>query len=115
MIVADTTGNIGYQLVANIPIRKDKTPYLGQRALDGTTSEFDWEWGKTTRIKDLPRSINPEKGFIVNSNNRQAPDHAINDYGATMTTTARATRLTEILEEKLSSNEKIKFSDLSDF
>ena len=113
-VYADTSGNIAYQLIASVPIRKDKTPYIGQRILDGTTSEFDWETGKTTRIVDLPRSLNPSKGFIVNSNNRQAPDYAKYDYGATQTTTARAVRLTEILKEKLSSNETIKFSEFAE-
>ena len=70
VIFVDFKGNIGYQLFASVPIRQDKTPYIGQRVLDGTTSDFDWDWGNTTRFKDLPRSKNPQRGYIINSNNR---------------------------------------------
>ena len=43
VIMADTQGNIGYQLLAPVPIRKDKTPFLGLRVLNGRTSAYDWE------------------------------------------------------------------------
>jgi hypothetical protein len=47
----------------------------------------------------LPRSLNPEKGYILTANNRQSPDKAINDYGAIALPTARALRITEIIED----------------
>ena len=42
VIFADTQGNIGYYLIMSVPVRKDKTPYIGSRILDGTTTKFDW-------------------------------------------------------------------------
>lgn len=75
LIMADNSGNIGYQLAVPMPVRKDQTPYLGCRVLDGRTSDFDWT-DKLVPLKDLPRSINPKKGYLSNANNRQAPDHA---------------------------------------
>ena len=36
LLMADNSGNIGYQMVAAIPVRKDKNPYIGCRVLDGT-------------------------------------------------------------------------------
>ena len=42
VIFADTSGNIGYSLLMTIPERKDKTPFIGSRVLDGTTTKFDW-------------------------------------------------------------------------
>lgn len=36
ILFADTSGNIGYRLIFSIPVRKDKTPYIGARILDGT-------------------------------------------------------------------------------
>ena len=42
VIFADTEGNIGYQLLGPVPIRKDKTPFLGLRVLNGRTSAYDW-------------------------------------------------------------------------
>lgn len=43
VVMADTSGNIGYMLLSSSPIRKNEYPYLGCRVLDGTTSEHDWE------------------------------------------------------------------------
>ena len=38
LLFADTKGNIGYLLIMSVPERKDKTPFIGSRVLDGTTS-----------------------------------------------------------------------------
>lgn len=51
-----------------MPLRKSSKPYSGCRVLDGTVSDNDWiGWVKP---KDLPRVINPKKGYIVTANNR---------------------------------------------
>ena len=70
VIMADNSGNIGYQLVAPVPVRKDKTPFLGLRVLDGRTTAYDWDGSKTVPLKDLARSLNPSKGFVVTANNK---------------------------------------------
>jgi acyl-homoserine lactone acylase PvdQ len=59
---------IAFYLANNIPIRKNSKPYSGCRVLDGTTSENDWIG--FVKPSDLPRVINPKKGFIVTANNR---------------------------------------------
>lgn len=82
LIMADNSGNLAYQLAVPMFRRKDETPYLGCRVLDGTTSKFDWT-ETLVPLTELPRSINPKKGYIANANNRQAPDNASKDYGAT--------------------------------
>ena len=72
LLMADNEGNIGYQLLAPLPVRKDNTPYIGCRVLDGRTSAYDWEAGnKQVPLSELPRSYNPKKGFIVTANNKQ--------------------------------------------
>jgi len=43
LVMADNSGDIGYIMLANFPNRKDKTPFIGNRVLDGTTSAYDWE------------------------------------------------------------------------
>jgi acyl-homoserine lactone acylase PvdQ len=72
VVMADSEGNIGYQLLAPVPIRKDKTPFFGLRVHDGRTSAWDWEEDgvQTVPLSDLPRSLNPSKGFIVSCNNK---------------------------------------------
>ena len=100
VVMADTQGNIGYQLLAPVPIRKDQTPFLGLRVLNGRSSAYDWEGDgvETVPLSALPRSLNPSKGFIVSCNNKQAGQHALNDYGATLWPTPRAERASEMIQ-----------------
>ena len=98
LVLGDTSGNIGYLLGCAHPVRKDKTPYIGCRVLDGETTEFDWEDGLLPLDK-LPRSINPAKGYLMTANNRQSPDNALYDYGATIMSTGRAQRIDEMIRE----------------
>lgn len=95
LVIADNEGNIGYKMLAPIPNRKSKTPFIGTRILDGRTSEFDWEG--FVECKDLPESINPSRGFIATANNRQVPDNASFDYGANQMATGRSQRIVELI------------------
>ena len=97
-------------MAASIPKRKNRTPFIGKRVLDGRTSDFDWEGNVPP--KDLPRSINPKRGYIVTANNRQAPDHASHDYGASPPSTGRAQRIDEIIQQKIKGGEKLSAADV---
>lgn len=98
LVLADNQGNIGYMMCASIPVRKDTTPHIGSRVLDGSKSVYDWESGRNVPLSDLPRSFNPEKGYIVTANNRHVSDHAKHDYGANPMSTARSIRITDMIE-----------------
>ncbi len=37
-VVADNAGDIGYMMLAAYPNRKDKTPFIGNRVLNGETT-----------------------------------------------------------------------------
>ena len=54
LILADKVGNIGFITLSTLPIRKDETPYIGTRVLDGRTSEHDWVPNKVVPMGDLP-------------------------------------------------------------
>ena len=103
----DREGNIGYATLGTLPIRKDQTPYIGQRILDGRKSDYDWIQNKTAPISDLPRSYNPTRGFIMDSNNRISPDNAKNDYGSTFVSTIRSIRVQEMISEVLETEGKL--------
>ena len=107
MIFADTKGNIGYYLVMSVPVRKDKTPYIGSRILDGTTTKFDWT-GDVMPLSAMPRSLNPKKGFLATANNRQTSDHAISDLGASINSPGRILRIDEVLREGIASGKKFR-------
>ena len=113
IIMADNSGNIGYYMMAPVPVRKDKTPYIGCRVLDGTKSDYDWEPNRLTPVTELPRSLNPKKGFLVSANNRQTPDTVKYDHGAQIVPTARAFRITEMIQEGIADGKKFTNEDMS--
>lgn len=111
ILFADTKGNIGYRLIMTIPERKDKTPFIGCRVLDGTTSEFDWT-GRVIPQRDLPKSLNPKKGYLMTANGRQTSDNAINDYGVGTNSPGRTLRIDELLRQGVASGKKFTLDDM---
>ncbi|MGO7983936.1 penicillin acylase family protein, partial [Rhizobium johnstonii] len=65
----DVDGNIGYQALGIIPIR---------RAGDGTLPEPGWTsatgWSGFIPFGELPNVLNPATGYIVTANNAAAPE-----------------------------------------
>ena len=88
VVMADNQGDIGFLLMLPSVNRKDKTPYIGSRVLDGTVSAYDWDG--LLPLSANPRSINPKRGFISTANNRQVPEHAIHDAGSSQMSTTRS-------------------------
>ncbi len=69
MIYADVDGNIGYQTPGNIPIRAEG--HTGLLPVDGTTDKYDWLG--YIPFDDLPRVLNPERGYIATANQAVVP------------------------------------------
>jgi len=92
-VFADTKGNIGYQMSGLYPIRenwKGFTPGLGWK------KEYNWKGYEIP--ENLPREINPERGYIVTANNN------LNHLGKTSVITMpmgeyRAKRISNLIEE----------------
>ncbi|MDP9375543.1 MAG: penicillin acylase family protein [Chloroflexota bacterium] len=66
-LMADVDGNIGYLLRGEVPQRARANAWL---PVPGWTGEH--EWGEPIPFEELPRSRNPETGFIATANNRIA-------------------------------------------
>ena len=66
LVLADEQGDIGYMMLAPYPDRKDKTPFVSNRVLNGETTKYDWQ-GLLLQA-ELPQTFNPEKGFIQSAN-----------------------------------------------
>ncbi len=64
-VLADNKGNIGFQMSGLMP--KRKAGVIGFAPMPGWLSENDWQ-GYHEPI-DLPRSYNPEEGYIITTNN----------------------------------------------
>ena len=110
LIMAYRNGDIAYILGATLPIRNNSALYMGCRVLDGTTTKNDWLGYLPNEA--LPRVINPKKGYIVTANNRQVPENFYEDHGATITTTARAQRITELIQIGLDRGHKFDYKDM---
>ncbi len=64
-LLADVDGNIGWQVAGWAPLRPGR---IGLLSADGTRSDHDWQ-GRLAG-DDLPREMNPDRGYIANANNR---------------------------------------------
>jgi penicillin G amidase len=70
-VYADVDGNIGYIMAARVPIRKRGR---GDVPVPGDTDEY--EWTGYIPFDQLPKSFNPESGFVVTANARVVgPDY----------------------------------------
>jgi penicillin G amidase len=65
MVYADVEGNIGYQTPGWIPIRS--AGHDGSLPVPGWTDDYLWQG--YVPFDDLPRTFNPEAGFIATANN----------------------------------------------
>ena len=70
-VLADTEGNIGYQMSGLMPKRREGIS--GFVPLPGWEEKNDWQGFETYR--DLPRSYNPECGYLVTTNQN------LNEFG----------------------------------
>lgn len=69
MLYADRNKNIGYLGVGRIPIRKKGQ---GTVPVPGWTDEY--EWASAIPFESMPRSFNPDTGYLVSANNRVVGD-----------------------------------------
>lgn len=95
-IIADDTGNIGYRLTGQLPIRNGGPAHF---PVPGWTGEH--EWTDTVPFDEMPEVINPAEHFLNTSNNLIAPfnyPHYVNAIG----NPDRARRVAQMLSEKTS-------------
>lgn len=96
MIWADKKGNIGWQAVGIIPIRKN---YSGLIPVPG---DGRYEWAGFLPIKDRPHVLNPAKGYFATANQHVTPaDYTHWDaVGYTWADDYRGDRINEVLASK---------------
>ena len=68
LVFGDRRGNIGYWLLAAIPVRSRLDARQGTAAVDGTRSECDWQGFVPHEL--LPHVINPTRGWIASANHK---------------------------------------------
>jgi penicillin G amidase len=91
-LFADVHGNIGYLCRGEIPIRSSQNARL---PVPGWTGEH--EWHGCVPFEELPKSINPEAGYIATANNKPAGDDYPYYIGADFAPGFRVERVTKAL------------------
>ena len=98
VVYSDIDGNIGLFITGDIPIRLKGD---GQLPVDGSTGEFDWDGIVPT--DQMPKLLNPEKGYIISCNNKIIDDNYPYFLGNSFMNGYRANRI----ESVFSSSSKI--------
>jgi penicillin amidase len=100
--------HIGYQVIGRIPLRRNNT--YGMYIKDGTVSKFDWikliSKGHKLNLQD------PPKGYIVTANNKAAGSDYFNGTADSAIYTARATRITQLIEKQIAEKRKFTLKDM---
>ncbi len=68
LVFGDREGDVGYWLLAAIPLRSSLDAEHGGAAVDGTRSAMDWQGFVPHAL--LPHVINPARGWIASANHR---------------------------------------------
>lgn len=107
MLFSDKSGNIGYLGIGSIPIRKKGT---GSVPVPGWNS--DYGWSGFVSADEWPQVFNPSQGYIVNANNKVVDEHYPYFISHNWAPPARATRITQLLEEKIASGSAFSLADM---
>ncbi len=94
-VIADAKGNIGYQMSGLAPIRREGIS--GLVPLPGWKKDNDWQGFHS--YKDMPRVLNPEKGYFATANEDMGKYGNINPSNMPMGP-YRANRINQLLAEK---------------
>lgn len=95
MIWADKKGNIGWQSVGIVPIRKNFSGYVP------IPGDGRYEWSGYLPIKERPHLLNPSKGFFATANQNVTPAtyERWDAIGYTWADPFRGNRINEVLEK----------------
>ena len=95
MIWADKKGNIGWQSVGIVPIRKNFSGYVP------IPGDGRYEWSGYLPIKERPHLLNPSKGFFATANQNVTPSNYSrwDAIGYTWADPFRGNRINEVLEK----------------
>tara|TARA_B100001029_G_scaffold114922_1_gene95056 strand:+ start:6731 stop:9067 length:2337 start_codon:yes stop_codon:yes gene_type:complete len=94
-VYADTSGSFGYKLRGKIPIR-DNTNHLG--LVKGWEEKYRWEG--LIPFEEMPKSTNPDTGFVVTCNQRvvspEYPYYIGNDFSPEYRASRIVSRITDL-------------------
>ncbi|MBU3743125.1 MAG: penicillin acylase family protein, partial [Sediminibacterium sp.] len=96
MIWADKKGNIGWQAVGIIPVRKNFSGYVP------VPGDGRFEWDGFLPIKERPHLLNPSSGFFATANQNVTPEqyNRWDAIGYTWADPFRGNRINQVLSQK---------------
>jgi penicillin amidase len=94
-VFAGSDGTIAYKANGKIPIRKKGD---GMIPVPGWTDEYEWEG--FIPYDELPRTVNPEEGFVATANNKVIDDSYPYHISHHWAQPYRYMRIKEVLEKK---------------
>ena len=94
LVYADSNGQIGFQTVGRIPIRR--SPERGFRPGWDPTHQ----WAGIIPFEQMPHLADPPRGFVVTANNRLAPDDFPYPLAGCWSSGHRARRIRECIERQ---------------
>ena len=71
-------------------------------------------WTGVLNSDDLPYLVNPEKGYLVSSNNRMTSEHIKHGISHAFSFTHRAVRISELLEGLIKSEKPIRVKEMQE-
>ena len=92
---ADADGNIGYQMVGQVPIRE-----RGEGLVPSPGWSGQYEWQGSIPFDDLPRAFNPPDGLWANANHNVAKKSSY-FFGREFIDPARYQRIRQVLESRV--------------
>lgn len=95
MIWADKKGNIGWQAVGIVPVRKNFSGYVP------IPGDGRYEWGNYLPIKERPHILNPGNGFFATANQHVTPSsyNRWDAVGYTWADAYRGDRINQVLSQ----------------
>jgi penicillin amidase len=94
IVYADVEGNIGYQMLGQVPIRA-----RGEGLVPSPGWSGQYEWTGTLPFDELPRAFNPPDGLWATAN-QDISKHSRAFFGREFVDPARYTRIRQVLEAK---------------
>jgi penicillin amidase len=95
VVYADVDGNIGYQFTGAYPVRRN---HDGLLPVPGWSDAYEWEgW---IPYEELPRSFNPDEGFLCTANNKPHEDSYPHLIGREFLPPFRARRIAQMVTHR---------------
>lgn len=92
LMFADVSGGIGYVAAGRVPMRK-----AGDGTVPAPGWSGDYDWTGWVPFDELPQSIDPAAGVLINANNKMIPEGYPHFIAAHWTEAYRANRIRDVI------------------